>query len=292
MHRWLAVFLLLGACAQPGPKYKADDPLSNTPTAKDRGKFRAVILEEYRATTGRLELPIVAMFSRDTGDGDAALIVERYENSAGITPAAFTANLKNGKKAATPKSITLDGTAYEIFTDLEFVRYVGRVPRGDPYRNALGAKHAPPRLSLIERRRFLPGGRAYKLYRCKKAGAWGILADYHRAYAKGDLKGFRSRGLSPAERRLLSVCFGGPVLLAVDGGSKAPVVAKPSMYRLRVMARDEWMHGANRYVERESLHLRIEEGGFWVLRYRAPLSAFAHGEPAFHALVSSFRPDR
>jgi hypothetical protein len=65
---------------------------------------------------------------------------------------------------------------------------------------------------------------------------------------------------------------------------------KPSLYRLRLMAREEWAYGASMKVEREAVHLRDAPGGFYALRLRAPKDRFAEELPGFLRFAAEFSP--
>ncbi len=62
------------------------------------------------------------------------------------------------------------------------------------------------------------------------------------------------------------------------------------MYRLRILARDEWRHGAARRVERECVHLMDWEGGFLALRFRSPRDTYRQEFASFEAFLGTFAP--
>ncbi|MFA6028779.1 MAG: hypothetical protein WC969_02870 [Elusimicrobiota bacterium] len=245
--------------------------------------------EGYKASDARLGAPIVAVFSKRLHDGEAALIVERYaaEDPDG-DPAVFARNLGAGARRAVRK---IGGRAFELYEGIDVETFTRQVQQGDPYAETLGTSPSPPRLSFFESRRFPKGGDAYRLYRCIELDAWRTLRRYRSLKAgEGDLAEFRSR-LSPVQRQVVSTCFGTGILMAMAEGEQVPDIPKPSMYRLRIMARDEWQYGSTRKVERESVHLRpIRGGGFYALRLRAPREAFSGEKDAFDAFLTAFAP--
>lgn len=295
MRRYLppALALALGcALNQRAPQYSQDDPLANRPPVIEFNGFRAALPHGYRKVEGRLAAPVLAMMTKRVYGGEAAIIVERYPDSGpeAVDKAAFLRNLGAEDGTPPPKEIIIDGKPFSVYPNLEYVRYVGRISAGDPYGDSLGTTLRPPRLSLIERRRFLPGGEAFRLYRCRRLRAWGILGDYRRLRRKNRLGKFHRSGFGRMERRLVATCFGRTVLFSIQTGRPVHKIPRPSMYRLRILARDEWRHGAARRVERECLHLADWKGGFLALRFRAPRDSYRAEFASFTAFLGTFAP--
>ncbi|MEE8425333.1 MAG: hypothetical protein V3S11_05870 [Elusimicrobiota bacterium] len=285
----LSICLALGCASTPhAPEYSKDDPLANRPPVIEFDGFRAALPHGYRKADGRLTAPILAMMTKPVSGGEAAIIVEHYPDSAG--QAAFLRNLGAEGGTPPPKEIAVDGKPFTVYPNLEYIRYVGLISAGDPYADSLGSTFRPPRLSVIERRRFLTGGEAFRLYRCRRLRAWGILGDYRRLRRKNRLGEFHGLGFGPPRRKIVATCFGRSVLFAIQTGKNIPKIPKPSMYRLRILARDEWRHGASRRVERECIHLRDWKGGFLVLRFRAPRDAYRSEFASFEAFLETFAP--
>ncbi|MFH1726162.1 MAG: hypothetical protein ABII00_16255 [Elusimicrobiota bacterium] len=304
MKRSIALLCLLAAaCSGSRPAYSPEDPLSQKPRAEPfyeaarstaaaepggRLLFRALVPEGYRRSEGRLTAPVVAVFSKDVYEGEAAIVVERYSEADGnaVSKESFLRNLNPRPGEVSLGRHSIGGRSFEVYHGIEFTSFDRRIQPNDPYADALGAAIRPPRLSLFERRRFPPGGNAYRLYRCRKLGAWGLLGDYRRLRAKERLEEFQAEHGGRGDRRLLATCFGSTVAWAVAQGETVPRIPKPSRRRLRIMAREEWTHGASRRVERECVHLRDIPGGFLVLRFRAARHSFRREHEAFETFLS------
>ncbi|MBI5243505.1 MAG: hypothetical protein HY922_07445 [Elusimicrobia bacterium] len=238
-----------------------------------------------------ISAPVIAYYSKRLYDGEAALIVERYWTAEGAEIGAFARNLGLGENPK-PKRRRIDGKAFDVYEGITTESYTRVVPPADPYSDSLGSKPPPPRLSFLESHRFQIGGEAYRLYRCRKQGAWRLLSRYRRLRSKGeDLYPFQAKELDTAARKLVSACFGQGVLLAMSRGDEAPDIPKPSGYRLRLMARQEWDTGASSRVELECVHVRPAAGGFFVVRFRAPKAEFSSERAAFNRFLSSFQPE-
>lgn len=301
--RGLSVFLalsaaLLGCVSQGRPVYEAGDPLSGhrppenvfgsgASTGTRVAIFAAVLPRDFTVSDALFQSPVAAVLHRDTAFGETAIVVERYGGKTGapVGREEFAAHLADGRPAAASSHGPL--TAYH---GMEFKVTERRISPDDPWREALGTQDQPPKLSPMEGRRFLVGGEAYRLYRCLRKDAWGVLGDYRRAQAEGKLESFRNSH-PPEERRLVSACFGSWVAHAVGEGRPLPPIPKPSSGTLRAMAREEWERGAVTRRELECV-VTIDSagGGFWTLRLRAPAAAFADEHSAFLEFISSFKP--
>ncbi|MFA5139972.1 MAG: hypothetical protein WC728_12135 [Elusimicrobiota bacterium] len=285
---------LLLACGTGRRAYGPDDPLAGAAKPELFGisgaSFSAVVPRGYvRAEAGGL--PVAAMFIRTLPGGEADIVVERYTESAdGISVKTFAENLGPKESARFLTRHKVGDRTLEAYHGMDFESYARQISSEDPYSDSLGTGISPPRLSLLENRRFPKGGDAYRLYRCRKLGAWGILADYRRGLKKGQAAGSFWEGLPVADRRIVAACFGQAAAAAMRGGGEPPETAKPSRYRLRIMARDEWTHGAARLVERECVHIRPAQDGFWAVRLRAPRADFARAHEAFETFLGSFEP--
>lgn len=298
----LGLALLAAGCARgTAPAYAPEDPLAGAPkietfyrvlrATEPAAVFRAALPEGYARMEGRLNAPVAAIFTKPVHGGEASLIVERYGGEWGeeLDRESFLRNLTPAGQAPPAGRHALAGREFLVYHGLDFERYTHAVQAGDPYADYLGRRYPPPRLSLFENRRFAPGGQAYRLYRCRKLGAWGMLADYNRALRSGRLGEFR-RELQPADRRVLAACFGNHTLLLMETGKPAKAPPKPSLYKLRAIAREEWTMGASRSVERECVSLIDLPAGFLALRLRAPRHAFADEHAAFELFLGSFVP--
>ncbi|HAH07221.1 MAG TPA: hypothetical protein DCM05_11985 [Elusimicrobia bacterium] len=233
--------------------------------------------------------PILAYYSKRLYDGEAVLMVERYFEADGTDLGAFLRNLGLGPDPK-PVKRKAEGKVFEVYEGLKVESFTRIITPEDLYADALGSGK-PPRLSLFESARFPVGGEAYRFYRCRKLGAWGVLARYRRLRAKGeDLYKFETQELDTATRKVLSACFGQGFLYAMTQGQEVPDVPKPSGYRLKIMAREEWAYGASKKVELECVHLRPVAGGFYVLRFRAPKSDFKAERAAFDRFLAAFQP--
>jgi len=299
----LLLSLLSCACA-PGSRtaYGPDDPLtlrtpprdfyqSSLSSAAAEGKpplFRAAVPAGYAVSDGLMGAPVAAIMTKAMPDGEVAVTVELYgEADGGLDPESFVRRLSPGTPPA-PGRHVVDGKSFEVYHGIDFESFSRRIQVDDPHKASLGTITLPG-LSPLGRRKFPVGGDAYRLYRCRKLGAWGMLGDYRRAQRRGEGKGFFDR-LGTQDRRVLSACFGRTAVAAMEAGSPPPRVRKPAVRELRLMARDEWTHGASRRVERECVHIRPVPGGFFVLRLRAPLDDFADEHGFFEAFLSSFEP--
>ncbi|MBI3298492.1 MAG: hypothetical protein HYZ75_10035 [Elusimicrobia bacterium] len=289
----------LAACATPQPVYQADDPLSGarparlfyeTGTSSGTAAFTAVLPLDYTPSDGILLAPVVAVLRRDTAFGEAAIVVERYGEQWGsaLGREEFAAHLVEGRAPA-PTQHQAGGRAVTAYHDLRFTLSERRIDADDPWAGVLGRRIEPPKLSPMEGRRFPVGGEAYRLHRCRRMGAWDVLADYRRAQAAGLLEAFRQTH-PPEERRLVSTCFGSAVAHAVSEGRPVPPIPKPSSGRLRAMARQEWERGVVTRQERECVVLLDVPGGFWALRLRAPEAGFPAEHAGFLAFAAGFKP--
>lgn len=233
--------------------------------------------------------PIVAYYSKRLYDGEAALMVERYKEADGADLGLFLRNLGLGPDPK-PVKRKAGGAAFEVYEGLQVESFTRLITPEDPYSDALGTGR-PPRLSLFESARFPKGGEAYRFYRCRKLGAWGVLSRYRKLRARGeDLYPFETKELDTPTRKILAACFGQGLLYAMTQGQEVPDVPKPSGYRLKIMAREEWAYGASKKVELECVHVRPVPGGFYVLRLRAPKSDFKAERPAFDRFMAAFQP--
>jgi hypothetical protein len=287
----LPAIFALSACAAPAPRYAAFDPLSGNPapSAQKRGEevlYTGVVPKGYARTEGRLSAPVVEFIRREVYDGEASITIERYREEDGAPAVdAYAKSLHPTSPA--PASREIDGKAYAVYHDLRFESYARRIPLGDPYADALGTKIRQPKLDPTGKRRFPKGGDAYRLHRCKKVGAWGILADQTRARVgleKGDPE---PKPMKPRERGILATCFGRVVVERLRRGEPYGNIPKPSLSRLRLMAKDEWEKGAARRVERECVHLRKTRDGFAVVRFRTPDHAFEDQHAAWELFLSA-----
>ncbi|MFA6092856.1 MAG: hypothetical protein WCU88_05615 [Elusimicrobiota bacterium] len=243
----------------------------------------------YSSSEAALSAPVQALFVKKLHEDESVLIVERYSSQDPEgDPEAFCRNLGPQARKSSRK---VAGRTYEVYQGLEIESFSRRIPSDDPYVHALGSKPPPPRVSLFERRRFPVGGEAYRFYRCRALDAWKTLGRYRSLQRAGkDLYDFRAKEFDSVQRRVSAACFGQSVLSAMDAGSPVPDIPMPSRYRLRIMAQDEWTYGASRKLERECVHLRPFDGGFYVLRLRAPIDAYPDELPAFDALLKDFDP--
>lgn len=279
----------LSACGTPRAAYAPEDPLSGAKPPRSVGAFSAVFPEGWELSEGVMTLPVVAMLRHDTAHGEAAVVVERYgQGGAELGQEEFVAHLALGRAPALSRH-GAGADALPAYHDIRFALSERRIGPDDPWRDSLGQRLEPPKLSAVEGKRFLVGGDAYRLYRCSKLGAWGVLADYRRALAAGRLDEFRTK-TPPEERRLVSACFNSFVAHAVADGRPVPPLPRPSLSSLRGLAREEWERGAVMRRERECVLLKDAPGGFWVLRLRAPEDAFDGLHPAFLAFARTFRP--
>jgi len=244
--------------------------------------------EGYQAA-GPVSAPVVAFYAKRLYDGEADIIVERYLKAEGADIEVFTRNLESGVRPRLERRRIGDKT-FELYEGLSLESFVRVLPPFDPYAGALGGG-PPPRLSLFESHRFLAGGEAYRLYRCRKEGAWTLLRRYRRLREKGDdLYPFFNKDLNPLARARFEACFGAGVLLAISKGEDVPDFPKPSLYKLRNMARREWATGAASRMESECVHIRPLSDGFYALRFRAPEADFARERAAFDEFLRSFEP--
>lgn len=292
-----AFFLLIFCAACTGPRpypgaragYSSEDPLSGAKPPRTVAGFSAVFPEGWELSEGVMSLPATAMLTRDTAFGQATIIVERYgEGGAAVGKEEFLAHLVSGRPPVASRHAA-GGNDLAAYHDLRFTLSERIVGADDPWKNALTQRWGPPKLSPVEGKRFLVGGEAYRLFRCGKLGAWGILADYRRAQKAGKVEEFRST--HPAEeRRLISNCFNSFIAHAVAEGRPVPALSQPSLSSLRGMAREEWERGAVMRRERECVLLRDAPKGYWVLRLRAPEGAFDDEHPAFLTFAAAFRP--
>jgi hypothetical protein len=62
------------------------------------------------------------------------------------------------------------------------------------------------------------------------------------------------------------------------------------MYRLRIMAREEWTYGASKKVESECVHVRPAGDGFYALRFRAPKPDYESERAVFDRFLLGFQP--
>lgn len=307
MRRLFPSLLLLACACASGPapsEYSPEDPLSGAPKAEtfyrvsastgtaQEALFRAVVPKGYRRATGRLMRPVEAIFTRGLFSGEASIVVERYGDGDGVSRESFLRNLVpagGDKKASDWRTEHAVGSKkIGVHHGMEFESFTRRIPPFDPFSDFLGGAFRPPRLSLFERRRFPVGGEAYRLHRCRKHGAWGLLKGYRRARRRGRAKEYFWKKLQRGQRLIIATCFGRGALLAMERGDEAPYAPKPTRYRLRIMARDEWAHGASRLVERECILLRDVENGFLVLRFRAPRAEFRREHAVFETFIASF----
>jgi hypothetical protein len=296
------LFLFAAACASSPdePAYAPGDPLGEKqkpttiyreivdPLPKKIPLIRAIVPEGYRTSEGSLHSPVIALFSKEVYGGEASIVVERYTEADGnaTDQELFWRNLAG--KGNAPSAHKIGEKNFSVRHDLRFERSVRRISPGDPYADYLGTGHAPPRLSLVEKRRFLVGGDAYRLYRCRKLSAWGILADYRRARDKKRLSEFFQNSLKASDRKILSACFGKTVLMSIGRGEAIPDIPKPGMYRLKIMAREERDGLTVRMIERECVYVTDVAGGFAVVRLRAPESQFKAEHKAFETFLASF----
>lgn len=284
-----ALVLLLAACAGTEPAYAPEDPLSGAKPPRSVNGFSAVFPNGWELSDGVMGRPVAAMLRRETAFGDAAIVVERYGPGWGeVGKEEFVAHLVTGRPPVASRHAA-GGEDLAAYHDLRFTLSERSIGPDDPWKGSLGQTWPPPKLSPVEGKRFLVGGEAYRLFRCGKLGAWGVLADYRRAQAAGKVEEFRTSH-PPEERRLVSSCFNSFVAHAVAEGRPLPPMSQPSLSSLRGMARDEWERGAVMRRERECVVLRDGPGGFWVLRLRAPEGAFELEHRAFLAFVAGFRP--
>ncbi|MDE2292137.1 MAG: hypothetical protein KGL53_08650, partial [Elusimicrobia bacterium] len=228
-----------------------------------------------------------AILRRDTPFGESDILVEHYP-AGSVSRADVAAHLTDGP-APTPVRHSWGGRSFEAYHDLRFTVNARSVGPEDPWQDSLGSDVPPPRLSLLEGRRFLPGGDAYRLYRCGRKDAWGLLADYRSAQRKGKTDAFlNSHG--PEDRRVISACFGLWAAQAMSQGLPVPRFPHPGLLTLRARAREEWEMGVDTRRERECVvFLDGKAGGFWVLRLRAPAEQFEAEHPGFVRFAGSFQ---
>ena len=242
----------------------------------------------YQAV-GLVSAPIVAFYAKRLYDGEAALIVERYPREQGADIGAFVRNLNFNER---PRLVRrrIGGKTFEVYEGLSLESFVRVIPPSDPYADVLGGG-PPPRLSLFETHRFLSGGEAYRLYRCRESGAWGVLRSYRRLKEKDEvLFSFMSKDMDSLTRRRIAACFGPGILLAMSKAEDVPDFPKPSLYRLRMMARRERATGAASRKESECVHIRPVPDGFYAVRFRAPEADFARERAAFDEFLAGFEP--
>ena len=208
--------------------------------------------------------PVVAMFSKTLWDGEATFTVERHEKKDGGP--ALEAFVRQLGAPAGPTRRKVGRQVFTLYEEIPLETVLRRLGEQDPYAAVLGSDE-PPRLSFLERRRFAVGGEAYRLYRCREKDAWDKLHDYGRAQELG-------RGAEHAHRLaaegLMPVCFGNATWGRMQRGEPVEDIPKPSGYRLRIMARDEWATGAVRRPELESVYVHDAPDAIWAVRYRVP----------------------
>ncbi|MBI5596597.1 MAG: hypothetical protein HY928_10955 [Elusimicrobia bacterium] len=277
----LALTLLALGCSSPAPTYHASDPLSGSRPPTPLNGFSAVLPEGYLPSEGVMGDPVAAMLRRDTPYGEAAIVAERYR--APISREDFVAHLKEGPA---PKASRHE--AFTVYHGLPFELGERNIPPDDPWASTLGGRFAPPRLSPLEGRRFLVGGEAYRVWRCEKLNAWGVLGDYRRAQRRGKVDEFRASH-PPEDRRLVSACFGGVVSRLVAEGKPVPAIPRPSMMGLRALARQEWERGTVIRRERQCVAVVDSKDGFWALRLRAPDIGFETEHEAFLGFLAAFQ---
>ncbi|MBI5202330.1 MAG: hypothetical protein HY925_12140 [Elusimicrobia bacterium] len=209
--------------------------------------------------------PVLAQFSKTLWDGEVSFTVERHERKDGDpTLESFVRQL--GAPAG-PTRRKAKGKVFALYEEIPIETVLRRLPEQDPYAQSLGAAVPPPRLSFLESRRFHPGGEAYRLYRCRERGAWSRLNAYRDAVELG-------RGAEFARRLeadgLMPVCFGNGIWNRMQRGEAIEEIPKPSGYRLRIMARDEWATGAVRRPELETVWIHDSPDAIWAVRCRVP----------------------
>lgn len=284
-----ALVLLLAACAGPAPTYSPEDPLSGAKPPRTVNGFSAVFPNGWELSDGVMGRPVAAMLRRETAFGGASIIVERYGPGWGdVRKEEFVAHLITGRPPV-PSRHAAGGEDLAAYHGLRFSLSERSIGPDDPWKGSLGQIWKPPKLSLVEGKRFLVGGEAYRLFRCGRLGVWRVMGDYRRAQAAGKVEEFRASH-PPEERRLVSSCFNSFVAHAVAEGRPVPPMPRPSLSALRGMAREEWERGAVMRRERECVVLRDSPDGFWVLRLRAPEDAFELEHRAFLVFVAAFRP--
>lgn len=282
-----------GPAAQEGPSSGPPPAVSSAP-ASPAPLFQSDIPTGYAATQAALRLPMAGMYVKRLPEGESALIVEVYRTAegTGVDQAQFLRGLSG--KASSPPSPSRRRAGeheFDVYDGLEVESFTRRIAPMDPHSQVLGQTPPPPRLGLLDERRFPPGGEAYKLYRCRKLGAWDLLSQYRRMREAGeDLFGFRMNTLGDRARGMVAACFGHAILQDMLNAAPVPSLPMPGMSRLRAMAREEWEHGASRVREGEIVHLRQVPGGFFVLRLRAPKESFEHELPAFDRFLAGFEP--
>lgn len=291
--RRLLLLALAGAaaCAAPRrPLYAPEDPLSGAPRPEvfragrgeaSRPVFRAIRPEGYRPVAGRLGAPMAAMLRKEVYGGEAVLLVERYSRSENTW--TDRARLLRELDPAGAHA----GKGREALHGLLLTRFTPRLSSEDPYANDLG-RAEPPRLGLGDAR-FPKGGQAFRLYRCRRLGAWRPLDRYRRARRRGRLEEFL-QGLPAARRKIVTACFGHAVIHAMEAGAPVPDIPRPSHGALKEMAREERERGAVRTVERECVHTTDLPDGFLVARFRTPEASFELEHPAFELFLSAFEP--
>ena len=256
--------------------------------------FQADIPTGYSATQGALRLPMAGIYLKRLPEGESALIVEVYRSTEGPAPdrEAFLRDLEGGKgRLPSPSRRKAGGREFDVYDGLEVESFTRRISPLDPHSQSLGRTPPPPKLGWFDQRRFPQGGQAYKLFRCRKVGAWDLLSRYNRLREAGeDLFGFHMNTLGDRERGMVAACFGHAVLQEMLRGAPMPPLPMPGMSRLKAMAKEEWEHGASRVREREIVHLRPVPGGFFVLRLRAPKDSFSQELPAFDRFLAGFEP--
>ena len=291
MKRFVLLAAFTTACAAPAPQYAAFDPLSGnaspTPIARNgKTQFTGVIPNGYEATKGRLSAPMIEFLRREVYWGEASISIERYSEKDGA-PAldSFTRSLHPSKPSPTHREI--GGKTVSVFHDLRFESYARRISNQDAYADSLGSKIRPPKLDPTGKRRFPKGGDAYRLHRCKKVGAWAILADAKRAYLGRKPGDPEPKRMMRQDRKIFSACFGTTIMKRLWAGEPVGAIPKPSSGSLKMMAKDEWEHGAARRIDRECVHLRKLRDGFAAIRFRAPDHAFDGQHAAWELFLSS-----
>ena len=284
-------FAFAAACAAPAPRYAAHDPLSGAPSpsaheADGVHLYTAVIPQGYTRSDGRFSAPLVEFLHRPVYGGEASIMLERYREADGAPDReSFARNLHPSRPVPTLREFAQKKLA--VYHDLRFESYTRRISTSDPYADVRGEDIAPPRLDPLGKRRFPKGGDAFRLHRCKKKGAWAILTDQTRARVGLEKGSPEPKPISPRDRSLLATCFGRGVLEHLEKGEPYGSIPKPSLSRLRLMATDEWEHGAARRIERECVHLRPTQDGYAVIRFRAPDHAFDDQHAAFELFLGS-----
>lgn len=229
--------------------------------------------------------PVVALFSKELWDGEATLAVERHDKQDGEP--GLEAFVRQLGAPSSPRRRKADGRVFALHEGIPVESVVRRLPEQDPYAQALGSDIPPPRLSVFEKRRFAPGGDAYKLYRCREKGAWGLLRDYRRARELGRGAEYALQRLSGGA--LVPICFGKALWGRMQRGEAVEDVPEPWMARLRVMARDEWATGAVRRAELETVYVKDTPEAIWAVRYRAPERSYETHQDEFLGFLAGLR---